>query len=138
MPTGPGLGGQELQPGNSKLHLSLSTSAAHLGPTPPSPDRGDVPGTMDANLKDLFLIGRLIKDAVDGSVVVGVSGPLTITIRPSFTVKLGWCTVAGSLPRKVNLIKLTVRGEHSRIRMHACVGGVEALDMVEEEHASYL
>ena len=44
---------------------------------------------MDANLKDLFLVGRLIKDAVDGSVVVGVSGPLTITIRPSFTVKLG-------------------------------------------------
>ena len=137
MPTGPGLGGQELQPGNSKLHLSLSTSAAHLGPTP-SPERGDVPGTMEANLKDLFLIGRLIKDAVDGSVVVGVSGPLTITIRPSFTVKLGWCTVAVSLPCKVTLIKLTVGGEHSRIRMHACVGGVEALDMVEEEHASYL
>lgn len=65
-----GLGGQELQPGNSKLHLSLST--------------------MDANLKDLFLIGRLIKDAVDGSVVVGVSGPLTITIRPSFTVTLDY------------------------------------------------
>lgn len=46
------------------------------------------PGTMDANLKDLFLVGRLIGDAADGAVVVGVSGPLTITIRPNFTVKL--------------------------------------------------
>lgn len=45
-------------------------------------------GTMDANLKDLFLVGRLIGDAADGAVVVGVSGPLTITIRPNFTVKL--------------------------------------------------
>ena len=44
---------------------------------------------MDANLKDLFLLGRLIEDAVDGAVVVGVSGPLTITIRPNFTLTLG-------------------------------------------------
>eukprot|EP00434_Breviolum_minutum_P041160 symbB.v1.2.036612.t1/scaffold5194.1/size29914/2 len=65
-----GLGGQELQPGTSELHLSLST--------------------MDANLKDLFLVGRLIGDAADGAVVVGVSGPLTITIRPNFTVTLDY------------------------------------------------
>lgn len=43
---------------------------------------------MDANLKDLFLVGRLIGDAVNGAVVVGVSGPLTITILPKFTVTL--------------------------------------------------
>ena len=97
---GPGLGGQELQPGNSKVHLSLSTSAAILAAH--HLQTGDLSGTMDANLKDVFLIGRLVKDAVDGSVVVGVSGPLTITIRPSFTVKLGWCC---RLPRKVKLTR---------------------------------
>ncbi|CAJ1331403.1 unnamed protein product [Effrenium voratum] len=44
--------------------------------------------TMDANLKDFFLVGRLVEDAVDGAAVVGVRGPLAITVRPSFHLML--------------------------------------------------
>ncbi|CAE7703799.1 WRAP73 [Symbiodinium sp. CCMP2592] len=66
-----GLGGQVLQPSAiSKLKLSLST--------------------LDADLKDPLLIARLIEDAVDGAVVVGVSGPLSLTIAPNFTLTLNY------------------------------------------------
>ncbi|CAE7696877.1 WRAP73 [Symbiodinium sp. CCMP2456] len=66
-----GLGGQVLQPSAiSALKLSLST--------------------LDADLKDPLLIARLIEDAVDGAVVVGVSGPLSLTIAPNFTLTLNY------------------------------------------------
>ncbi|CAE7880671.1 WRAP73 [Symbiodinium microadriaticum] len=66
-----GLGGQVLRPSEiSALKLSLST--------------------LDADLKDPLLIARLIEDAVDGAVVVGVSGPLSLTIAPNFTLTLNY------------------------------------------------
>ena len=64
-----GLGGRQLAASaEAKLKLSLAT--------------------LDANLGDLSLLGRLIEDAVGGKMVVGVSGPLSLTISPHFRTTL--------------------------------------------------
>ena len=64
-----GLGGRQLAASaEGKLKLSLAT--------------------LDANLGDLSLLGRLIEDAVGGQMVVGVSGPLSLTISPHFGLTL--------------------------------------------------
>eukprot|EP00931_Biecheleriopsis_adriatica_P056662 TRINITY_DN33585_c0_g1_i1.p1 TRINITY_DN33585_c0_g1~~TRINITY_DN33585_c0_g1_i1.p1 ORF type:complete len:505 (+),score=71.53 TRINITY_DN33585_c0_g1_i1:35-1549(+) len=62
-----GIAGQVLKANNeTELHLSLST--------------------LDARLTDPALLARLIQDAAEGAIVVGVRGPITITIAPSFNV----------------------------------------------------
>lgn len=63
--------GQILEPSQTTiLHISLSL--------------------FDAHLTDLMLLGRLIKDAHMGKVRVGVTGPVTVTILPSFTMTVDY------------------------------------------------
>merc|ERR1711971_715025 len=45
---------------------------------------------LDANLNDLPLVGRLIKAARMGRLVVGVIGPVGITIHPGFQATIDY------------------------------------------------
>mmetsp|Transcript_55358 Transcript_55358/g.157299 ORF Transcript_55358/g.157299 Transcript_55358/m.157299 type:complete len:495 (-) Transcript_55358:75-1559(-) len=63
--------GQELKPGlASALHMKLSLFSAHL--------------------TDFDLLKRLIEDAQSGEVVVGVTGPVEITISPGFSLTVNY------------------------------------------------